>query len=257
MVGQIVKTHLMLLQRCLKSNNKKVYFAAIESIKQSSEQFGPALNPHLRVILPLVAKRQDLASDERIRSLSECLVKYGGREAEKMLTLYPLKAWLKSFIKPSHIIFKVELNRLLPRLCRHNHQSAMIATIVGAAHRSVGLIVVRRTYSRALCVWDTCACYRGAFCYCGLHWSSMVHLNALSLLTMKGQNLSTDFCQHFPGSFVLFDRYLLPRWNLVGLQVQSHCKHLSSLSSFRFNFVFSFTRSSLSCLWSLCQIDIF
>ena len=36
LVAKLVKTDVMLLQKCLKSNNKKIYFAAIESIKQRS-----------------------------------------------------------------------------------------------------------------------------------------------------------------------------------------------------------------------------
>jgi len=41
----------------LKSSSKSVFFAAIESLKQASDNFGPALNKHLNIILPLVQKR--------------------------------------------------------------------------------------------------------------------------------------------------------------------------------------------------------
>lgn len=54
----------MLLKRCLKSKNKDLYFAAIASLKNASDNFGPALNKHLPVLLPLVAERNDLAEDE-------------------------------------------------------------------------------------------------------------------------------------------------------------------------------------------------
>ena len=90
-VGAIVKQQIVLLQKCLKSQSKAVYFAAIENIRQASENFGPALNKHLHIILPLVQKRQDLASNERIGMLRAALLEFGGTEAEKMLLVYPLK----------------------------------------------------------------------------------------------------------------------------------------------------------------------
>ena len=69
MVAVIVKQNVNLLQRCLKLKNNDIYFAAIDSVINASENFGPALNKHLPVILPLVAQRQDLSNDERILSL--------------------------------------------------------------------------------------------------------------------------------------------------------------------------------------------
>ena len=69
MVALIVKQNVNLLQRCLKSKNNDLYFAAIDSVINSSENFGPALNKHLPIILPLVAKRQDLSENERILTL--------------------------------------------------------------------------------------------------------------------------------------------------------------------------------------------
>ena len=53
-VAQLVRTNIMLLQKCLTSKSKGVYFAAIESLRQTSENYGPALNKHLGIILPLV-----------------------------------------------------------------------------------------------------------------------------------------------------------------------------------------------------------
>lgn len=62
----IVKQNTMLLQRCLKSKSKDLYYAAIDNLVSASDNFGPALNKHLPIILPMVAKRQDLANEERI-----------------------------------------------------------------------------------------------------------------------------------------------------------------------------------------------
>lgn len=55
--------------------------------------FGPALNKHLPHIIPLVQKKQDLASVERIGLLKETLIKNGGDEASKLLHMeeYKLK----------------------------------------------------------------------------------------------------------------------------------------------------------------------
>lgn len=81
MVAQIVKQNVLLLQKCLKSSNKAIYIAAIESINNASKMFGPALNKHLNIILPLVQKKQDLANNERIANLKATLNKNGGQEA--------------------------------------------------------------------------------------------------------------------------------------------------------------------------------
>lgn len=51
---------------CLKRGSKETYFAALENLINASDNFGPAINKHLPIILPMVAKRQDLANDERI-----------------------------------------------------------------------------------------------------------------------------------------------------------------------------------------------
>ena len=57
MVAMIVSQNTRLLQRCLKSRSKDLYFAAIENLVRASDNFGPALNKNLPILLPLVAKR--------------------------------------------------------------------------------------------------------------------------------------------------------------------------------------------------------
>lgn len=57
MVATIVKQTTHLLQMCLRSKSKDLYFAAIESLVNASDNYGPAINKHLPVLLPLVAKR--------------------------------------------------------------------------------------------------------------------------------------------------------------------------------------------------------
>ena len=81
----------MLLQRCLKSKARELYYAAIDNLVNASDNFGPALNKHLPILLPLVAKRQDMANDERIHRLKEALIFNGGDDAEAMLERFPLK----------------------------------------------------------------------------------------------------------------------------------------------------------------------
>ena len=82
----------MLLQRCLKSKSKELYFAAIDNLVKASDNFGPALNKHLPILLPLIAKRQDFASDDRISQLKDVLCFNGGDDAEAMIDKYPLKS---------------------------------------------------------------------------------------------------------------------------------------------------------------------
>ena len=91
MVATIVKQTTHLLQMCLRSKSKDLYFAAIESLVNASDNYGPAINKHLPILLPLVAKRQDLANDERIHRLKDILAFNGGDEAEQMLERFPLK----------------------------------------------------------------------------------------------------------------------------------------------------------------------
>ena len=91
MVAMIVKQNTNLLKMCLKRGSKETYFAAIENLVSASDNFGPAINKHLPILLPLVAKRQDLANDERIARLKDALLFNGGDEAEAMLERFPLK----------------------------------------------------------------------------------------------------------------------------------------------------------------------
>jgi hypothetical protein len=72
---------MQLLQKCLVSSNKAVFIAAIENLKNASNNFGPALNKHLPVMLQMIKKKQDLASTERIRELQAILIANGGHEA--------------------------------------------------------------------------------------------------------------------------------------------------------------------------------
>lgn len=62
MVAQMVKQNITLLQKCLKSSNKAIFNAALDSLKNASNMFGPALNKHLKHIIPMIKKKQELAS---------------------------------------------------------------------------------------------------------------------------------------------------------------------------------------------------
>lgn len=62
-----------------------MFFAAIENIKMASDNFGPALNKHLPLMLSLICKKQDLASKERLSSLKQTLLANGGHEARTMI----------------------------------------------------------------------------------------------------------------------------------------------------------------------------
>lgn len=73
---------MQLLQKCLVSSNQAVFIAAIESLKNASNNFGPALNKHLPLMLRMVKKKQDLASIERIHELKAILIANGGEEAQ-------------------------------------------------------------------------------------------------------------------------------------------------------------------------------
>eukprot|EP00350_Pseudokeronopsis_sp_OXSARD2_P009056 CAMPEP_0170550984 /NCGR_PEP_ID=MMETSP0211-20121228/8998_1 /TAXON_ID=311385 /ORGANISM="Pseudokeronopsis sp., Strain OXSARD2" /LENGTH=85 /DNA_ID=CAMNT_0010857855 /DNA_START=591 /DNA_END=846 /DNA_ORIENTATION=- len=78
----MIKQNITLLQKCLVSSNKSLFIAAIESLKNASNNFGPALNKHLPLVIPLIKKKQELASKERIQELKEILIMNGGDEAE-------------------------------------------------------------------------------------------------------------------------------------------------------------------------------
>jgi len=47
----LVKQNMQLLQKCLISSNKAVFIAAIESLKNASNNFGPALNKNFPIML--------------------------------------------------------------------------------------------------------------------------------------------------------------------------------------------------------------
>lgn len=85
-VADLVRTQVAILQRCLKSSSKAMYFAAIENIRMASDNFGPALNKHLPLMLAMIQKRQDLAAKERLTSLKEALLANGGHEARKIVS---------------------------------------------------------------------------------------------------------------------------------------------------------------------------
>ena len=91
MVADLVRQNVTLLQRCLKSSSKAVFFAAIENIKMASDNFGPAMNKHLPIILGLIRKKQDLANKERLVSLKETLLANGGHDARAMIASVQLK----------------------------------------------------------------------------------------------------------------------------------------------------------------------
>ena len=86
-----MKTNISLLQKCLVSSNKAIFIAAIENLKNASNNFGPALNKHLPMVLQMLRKKQDLASTERIHDLKEILIRNGGSEAEKIVAEASLK----------------------------------------------------------------------------------------------------------------------------------------------------------------------
>ncbi len=50
-LANLVKNLMQLLQKCLVSSNKAIFIAAIENLKGASNNFGPALNKHLPVVL--------------------------------------------------------------------------------------------------------------------------------------------------------------------------------------------------------------
>jgi hypothetical protein len=90
-VADLVRQNVGLLQRCLKSSSKAVFFAAIENIKMASDNFGPAINKHLPIILGLIRKKQDLANKERLVSLKQTLLANGGHDARAMIASVQLK----------------------------------------------------------------------------------------------------------------------------------------------------------------------
>lgn len=59
--------------------------------RNASNNFGPALNKHLPIVLQLVKKKQDLAAKERIHELKQILILNGGEEAEIIVNKMGLK----------------------------------------------------------------------------------------------------------------------------------------------------------------------
>lgn len=60
-------------------------------MNDTSENYGPAINKHLHLIVPLIEKRNDKHSNEKIMKLRQTLLENGGEEAAKILTQYPSK----------------------------------------------------------------------------------------------------------------------------------------------------------------------
>ena len=113
MVAMMVKMNISLLQRCLKSKKKDVFNTAIDNLIEASNNYGPALNKHLPVILPLMRKRQDLLKDnEAVPIMVEALRINGGTEADRILKIIPLtkqmrpklKVWSYEFHRNEHLL---------------------------------------------------------------------------------------------------------------------------------------------------------
>ena len=71
--------------KCLSTPNKSLFLAALDNIKQTSNNYGPALNRHLPSIINKVTKKKDLVSPELITEITEILLKNGGKQAEQVL----------------------------------------------------------------------------------------------------------------------------------------------------------------------------
>jgi len=59
--------------------------------RNASNNFGPALNKHLPIILSIIKKKQDLVNRERIDDLKEILINNGGEEAKILMMNAELK----------------------------------------------------------------------------------------------------------------------------------------------------------------------
>ena len=66
-----------MLQRCLKSKNAAIFSASLDQVESVSDNYGPALNKHLHIIWPLVEKRKDKKSSEKIINLRNTLIENG------------------------------------------------------------------------------------------------------------------------------------------------------------------------------------
>lgn len=87
--GNVVKQIITLLQRCLKSKNQSIFNAALEQVSDTSDNYGPALNKYLYIIVPLMEKRKDKHTKDKISNLRQTLLENGGEEAIKILSQYP------------------------------------------------------------------------------------------------------------------------------------------------------------------------
>jgi hypothetical protein len=69
-----------------------LFYAAVDNLIEASNNFGPALNKHLPVMLPLIRKRPDLTKNSaQVLHLIEALRGNGGVEAHRIINLIPLK----------------------------------------------------------------------------------------------------------------------------------------------------------------------
>ena len=65
-----------------------MFYCAIDNLIEASDSFGPALNKHLPVILPLMRKRPDLVKgNAKVTHLIDELRNNGGTEADKILKI--------------------------------------------------------------------------------------------------------------------------------------------------------------------------
>jgi|TARA_B110000285_G_scaffold208970_1_gene249581 hypothetical protein len=65
-----------------------LFYCAIDNLIEASDGFGPALNKHLPVILPLLRKRPELVKGSpKVNELIEMLRSNGGKEADKVLKI--------------------------------------------------------------------------------------------------------------------------------------------------------------------------
>ena len=89
MLAKLVRTNITLLQKCLNSKKSAVYLSAIDGFIRISNMFGPALNKHLPIILPIILKRAELAKGHHLKKLKDCLLENGGQDAKRLLRMYP------------------------------------------------------------------------------------------------------------------------------------------------------------------------
>ena len=87
-VGVLIKNSITLLQKVMKSKRPALFHVAIDSLMEASTNYGPALNKHLPVILPLIRKRPALLkNNSKVDELIDALRTNGGTEADKILKI--------------------------------------------------------------------------------------------------------------------------------------------------------------------------